>query len=317
MIHMSPSELAAQIGEGLLSFPVTHFNHDRSLDEGGFRQHIAWLLQWKPTAVFAAGGTGEFFSLSPTEVERVVKAGVEEVRGAVPVVAGCGYGVSLASESAGRAEAAGADGILLLPPYLVNADQEGLVAHITAVCKSTTLGVIYYSRDNAVLDEESLATLCDRCPNLIGYKDGIGDFELLMRVRAKMGDRLVYIGGVPTAETVAIPYLDVGINTYSSAIFNFLPGFAQDFYAAVQRRDHAAVSGAMKTFILPYLALRNRGKGYAVSIVKAGLETIGRSAGPVRPPLRDLTASERGELSHLVVALLAARGEPAERRKAV
>jgi 5-dehydro-4-deoxyglucarate dehydratase len=157
-----------------------------------------------------------------------------------------------------------------------------------------------YNRDNAVLDDVTLERLCQRCPNLVGFKDGVGDIERMTRIYARMGDRLTYIGGLPTAETFALPYLELGVTTYSSAIFNFLPHFALEFYAAVRRRDHAAVFAALREFVLPYIQIRNRRKGYAVSIVKAGMKAVGRPAGPVRPPLIDLTAGELEELTRLI-----------------
>ena len=300
MTTMGPVEMAKTIGEGLLSFPVTHFSDDLKFQAKEYQEHIAWLLSYKPAGLFAAGGTGEFFSLTLNEFSAVVQAAVAQTAGQVPVLAGCGYGTAMAREFAQAAEAAGADGILLLPPYLVNAEQVGLAAHVEAVCATTKLGVILYNRDNAVLDEVSLERLCQRCPNLVGFKDGVGDIERMTRIYARMGDRLTYIGGLPTDETFALPYLEMGVTTYSSAIFNFLPNFALDFYAAVRRRDHAAVFARLRDFVLPYIEIRNRRKGYAVSIVKAGMKAIGRSAGPVRPPLTDLTASEFEELSRLI-----------------
>src|SRR5205085_4616984 len=158
-----------------------------------------------------------------------------------------------------------------------------------ALCNATRLGVIVYNRDNAILSEDTLEKLCQRCPNLIGFKDGVGDIELMTRIYARMGDRLTYIGGLPTAETFALPYLEMGVTTYSSAIFNFLPNFAQEFYSAVRARDRERVYTGLREFVLPYIAIRNRRKGYAVSIVKAGMNAIGRPAGPVRPPLLDLS----------------------------
>jgi len=175
-----------------------------------------------------------------------------------------------------------------------------LAAHVEAVCAATKLGVIMYNRDNAVLDDITLEKLCQRCPNLVGFKDGVGDIERMTRIYARLGARLVYIGGLPTAETFALPYLELGVTTYSSAIFNFLPRFALDFYAAVRRRDHAAVFAGLRDFVLPYIQIRNRHKGYAVSIVKAGMKAIGRPAGPVRPPLTDLTEAEMQELTRLI-----------------
>jgi len=297
---MSPTAMATAIGEGLLSFPVTHFDDALRFDEGAYRAHCSIMLDHELAGLFAAGGTGEFFSLSPAEVGTVVRAAVAETSGRLPVISGCGYGTAIAVEIARDAEAAGADGLLLLPPYLTGAEQDGLAAHVEAVCRATGLGVIVYNRDNAVLQADTVARLCDRNANLVGFKDGVGDIELMMRVVARMGDRLTYIGGLPTAETFAPAYLAMGVTTYSSAIFNFLPEWALGFYKALRRNDHAFVLSALRDFVIPYLALRNRKRGYAVSIVKAGMRAIGQPAGPVRPPLTDLAPEEFQTLQALI-----------------
>jgi 5-dehydro-4-deoxyglucarate dehydratase len=297
----APRELAQRIRAGLLSFPVTPFTSALAFDEKRYRDNLAWLSGYDVAGLFAAGGTGEFFSLSPAEVENVVRVAADEVRGRLPVLAGAGYGTAIAVEMAQAAERAGADGILLLPPYLVFSEQDGLAAHVEAVYKAIRLGVIVYNRDNAVLNEHTLARLCDKCPNLVGYKDGIGgDIELMQRIRLRMGDRLVYVGGLPTAETFALPYLDMGVTTYSSAVFNFVPEFATGFFAAVRARDHARIDTGLQQFILPLVTIRNRRKGYAVSMIKAGMKVIGRDSGPVRPPLTDLTPDEIDQVSALV-----------------
>jgi 5-dehydro-4-deoxyglucarate dehydratase len=315
MNKMTPHEMARHIGGGLLSFPVTPFKADYSFDEATYRSNMDWLCGYDVAGLFAAGGTGEFFSLTPAEVAKVVAVAVDETKGRTPVLAGTGYGTAIAKEIAISAERAGADGLLLLPPYLVHSEQQGLAAHVEAVCASTKLGVIVYNRDNAMLNEDTLARLCDRCPNLVGYKDGVGDIELMTRVHSRMGDRLTYVGGLPTAETFALPYLDMGVTTYSSAVFNFVPEFATAFYAAVRRSDHAVIDAGLRNFILPLIAIRNRKKGYAVSIIKAGMKVIGRDSGPVRSPLTDLNESEIEEVAALVASLpgtIARKREAAE-----
>ena len=296
----APSALAVALGAGLLSFPVTHFTTDLEFDEPAYRKHLGWLARYDVAGLFAAGGTGEFFSLSPAEVDRVVRAAVSEVGSAVPVLAPAGHGTVLAVQQARAAEAAGASGLLLFPPYLTEAPQDGIVAHVKTVCAATGLGVVFYNRANARIGIDALAELADACPNLIGFKDGVGDIELMTRVYARFGDRFTYIGGLPTAETFALPYLQLGVTTYSSAIFNFVPRFALDFFADVRAGDRAAVYRRLNDFVLPYLDIRDRRKGYAVSIIKAGLTTVGRAGGPVRPPLTDLTAEERSALTALV-----------------
>ncbi|HEY5757804.1 MAG TPA: 5-dehydro-4-deoxyglucarate dehydratase [Steroidobacter sp.] len=293
--------MARAIGQGLLSFPVTHFDADNRFDVERYRAHCAWMMKHDLAGLFAAGGTGEFFSLTFREVVDVVSAAVAECAGRLPVIAGCGYGTAMAVELAREVQAAGADGILLLPPYLVNGSQEGLAAHIGAVCKAVGIGVIVYNRDNAIIDDVTLARLCDQHPNLVGFKDGVGDVELMTRVYTRMGDRLTYIGGLPTAETFAAPYLKMGVTTYSSAIFNFMPQWAASFYKAVRAEDQAKVLAGLRDFVMPYIALRNRGKGYAVAIVKAGMRVIGKPAGAVRSPLTDLNEHELEDLRALIV----------------
>jgi 5-dehydro-4-deoxyglucarate dehydratase len=300
MTGMTPIEMASALARGLLSFPVTNFSPDGALDTDGYRENIAWACSHGPAGLFAAGGTGEFFSLTPREVATVLAIAVAEVAGRLPLLAPCGYGTGMAMEFARNAEAVGADGLLILPPYLTECEREGIAAHVEAVCRATRLGVIFYSRANATIDDLTLGRLCDRCPNLVGFKDGVGDIEMMTRIYARIGNRLTYLGGLPTAETFALPYLEMGVNTYSSAIYNFLPKFALEFFAAVRARDHPTVYSSLRDFVLPYIDIRNRKKGYAVSIVKAGMKLIGRDAGPVRPPLVDLSPDEMKELEVLI-----------------
>jgi 5-dehydro-4-deoxyglucarate dehydratase len=300
MTTMTPRELADQLGRGLLSFPVTHLDADRAIDEDAYRGHIEWLGQYPAAGLFAAGGTGEFFSLGLDEVERLVRVAVDAAPAGTPILAPAGYGTSTAIELARRAEAAGAAGILLFPPYLTEAGQRGLAAHVKAVCDATSLGVIVYNRANAIYTADTVAALAEACPNLIGFKDGAGDIDQMTRIYSRLGDRLLYVGGLPTAEMYALPYLSLGLTTYSSAIFNFVPQFALDFYDAVRRQDAAWVMAALNDFVVPYCNLRNQESGYAVSIVKAGLAAVGRPAGPVRTPLTDLDERQLAELTDLV-----------------
>ena len=296
MTAYSPADLAEQLKSGLLSFPVTHFTPDLELDLDAYRQHLAWLAEHPVAGLFAAGGTGEGFSLSLAETDAVVRAAVSEVAGRTPVLAPATGATVNAVAQARAAADAGADGILLMPPYLTEAGQDGLYEHVSRVCEATGLGVVVYSRANAVLHAPTVARLADANPTLIGFKDGIGNVEQMTRTYATVGDRLMYIGGLPTAETFALPLLQLGVSTYSSALFNFVPEWAVAFYDAVRRQDTDEVYRRLREFVLPYLDIRDRTPGYAVSIVKAGLEAIGRPAGPVRPPLTDLRPDERAEL---------------------
>lgn len=300
MVAVPPGELAKTIQSGLLSFPVTVFTDDLEIDETRYREHLSWQAEHRIAGLFAAGGTGEGFSLTTEEIVRVVRIAVDQVGRTVPVIASATGNTRQAIALARAAEDAGAHGILLLPPYLTESGQAGLAAHVSSVCAATNLGVILYNRANAIYRDDTVAALAERHPNLVGFKDGVGNVEALVKLVARLGDRLSYIGGLPTAETFALPLLTLGMNTYSSAMFNFIPEYALSFYDAVRAQDRAGVYQRINDFVAPYLDIRDRVPGYGVSIIKAGLTTVGRHGGPVRPPLQNLTEEEVNELAMLV-----------------
>jgi 5-dehydro-4-deoxyglucarate dehydratase len=244
-----------------------------------YAQRLEWLAPYGATALFVAGGTGEFFSLTPEDYTQVVKVAVETCRGKVPILAGAGGPTRMAIRYAQEAERLGAHGILLMPHYLTEASQDGLVEHVAAVCNSVKFGVVVYNRDRCKLNAASLLKLADRCPNLIGFKDGIGEIESMVTIRRKLGDRFTYLGGLPTAEVYAAAYKALGVPVYSSAVFNFIPKTAIEFYEAVRTDDFATQGRLIDDFFLPYLDIRAKKAGYAVSIVKAGAAIAGHSRG--------------------------------------
>jgi 5-dehydro-4-deoxyglucarate dehydratase len=299
---MNPQELKHILSSGLLSFPLTDFDEAGNFNAKTYAARLDWLAPYGATALFAAGGTGEFFSLTPGEYADVIRTAVDTCRGKVPILAGAGGPTRTAIALAQEAERLGAHGILLLPHYLTEASQDGLIAHVEAVCRSVQFGVVVYNRGVCRLTADSLEILAARCPNLIGFKDGIGDIELMVQIWRRMGERFSYLGGLPTAEVYAAAYKALGTPVYSSAVFNFMPKMAMDFYHATAAGDSATTNRLLDQFFLPYLDIRNRKAGYSVSIVKAGARLVGHSAGPVRAPLTDLTAAEDEMLHKLILA---------------
>lgn len=300
MSRFTPTELQQQLKDGLLSFPVTAFDSSYEVDEKAYQNHIEWQSSYPVAGLFAAGGTGEGFSLTPEENHRVTKLAVEASHPEVPVLGSAGGNTYQAIQHAQGAEKAGAEGLLLLPPYLTECDQEGLFEHASAIIGSTSLSVIVYNRANAVYEADTLARLAERHENFVGYKDATADIEHLARVTSTNGDRLFYLGGLPTAETYALALLQMGMSTYSSAMFNFIPDFALNFYRDVRAQNTEAVQQKLKDFVLPYLEIRDRGNGFGVSIVKGGLKVQGRDCGPVRPPLHNLSEKDLDDLKNLI-----------------
>ncbi|MGW6391823.1 5-dehydro-4-deoxyglucarate dehydratase [Streptomyces sp. NPDC055103] len=298
---MTTAPLAGRL-DGLLFFPVTAFGPDGSLDLDAFRAHVRGGVAAGAAAVFACCGTGEFHALTPEEFRDCVAAAVEETAGRVPVVAGVGYGTALAIRYARLAEEAGADGLLAMPPYLVVADQAGLLRHYTELAAATSLDVIVYQRDNAILTPATAVALA-RTDGVIGLKDGLGDLDLMQRivsaVRAE-GLDLLYFNGLPTAELTCAAYRGIGVTLYSSAVFCFAPDLALAFHRALATGDDATVNLLVDGFYRPLVELRAQGRGYAVSLVKAAVRMEGLDVGEVRPPLSEPAPEHLRELALLI-----------------
>jgi 5-dehydro-4-deoxyglucarate dehydratase len=298
-VTLAREAVKRQISEGVLAFPATSFASDGSFDGKAFAGHIDDLAAARPVALVPVGGAGELFSLSLEEHAAAVKIAVEGAR-KIPVIAGVGQGIALATAMARTAERLGADAILLFPPYLVIAEQEGLFAYVAEICRAVGIGVIVYSRNNGIVAPDTALRLAEACPNFIALKDGVGDFEALVSLRQRAGDRLAIVNGVPTAEILAPQCFAIGIRSYTSAVFSFLPELAIRYYEAVRDGDRPTIDRLLGRFYVPLVALRNRKRGYAVALVKAGLKLVGRPAGGVRAPLVDLSPGDEAELAALI-----------------
>jgi 5-dehydro-4-deoxyglucarate dehydratase len=287
------------MAKGVLSFPLTSFHDDGSLDPEGFRAHVAAQLATAPGALFPACGTGEFFSLDEDEYRQVVTLAVEEAGGRVPVVAGTGYGWAQAARFAHIAEEAGADALLVLPHYLTAAPQDGLVAQLEQIAARTRLPLIAYQRGQVAYTAQSLRRIA-AIPNVIGLKDGHSDLDRLQRLTLAAPDGFLFFNGASTAEIQARAYATVGVPAYSSAVHAFAPEIADAFFTALRKEDAATIETLLRDFYVPLVELRDRVPGYAVSLVKAAARLRGRPVGPVRAPLTDPSPADLADLKALL-----------------
>jgi 5-dehydro-4-deoxyglucarate dehydratase len=297
---MELSKIKSSLEDGLLSFPITDFNEKGELNIETYIDRLEWFVSHDVSSVFVAGGTGEFFSLSAAEYEQIVNISAKTIAERVPVISSVGRSIPEAITFAKMAEKAGINALLLFPPYLTECPQDGVYEYAKTIMQNTVLPVIYYNRGNGVLSTEYIKKLADDCPNFIGLKDGTGNMQDLNDTIKTIGKRLSYIGGVPTAEIIAEAYLSIGVNTYSSAAFNFVPELANKFYKALRAGDAKTVEEIIQNFYIPFVRLRGKKNGYAVSLIKAGAKIIGKSAGNVRPPLTMPTDAEVEELKKII-----------------
>ncbi|MGW3987458.1 5-dehydro-4-deoxyglucarate dehydratase [Streptomyces sp. NPDC004830] len=289
------------MANGVLSFPLTAFRDDGTLDADGCRAHVADRLAASPGAVFPACGTGEFFSLDEDEYRQVVALTVEEAAGRVPVVAGIGYGWAQAARFARIAEDAGADALLVLPHYLVEAPQDGLAAQIEQIAARTPLPLIVYQRGRTAFTADSLRRVA-ALPHVIGLKDGHSDLDRLQRLTLAAPEDFLFFNGAATAEIQARAYAAVGVPAYSSAVHAFAPEIAGAFFTALRDGDDGTVDKLLRGFYVPFVELRDRVPGYAVSLVKAAARLRGQAVGPVRAPLTDPAPADLAALGTLLTA---------------
>ena len=293
------ARLRAGMAKGVLSFPLTPFTIDGELDLPAFRVHLQKQLAAGPGAIFPGCGTGEYFSLSESEYSQVIRAAVEEADGRVPVVAGAGYGWAQASRFTAAAQQAGADAILLLPPYLISAAQDGLVENVKQVAARTELPLIVYQRAQVKFSIAAVRALAE-IPGVIGIKDGHSDLDNLQRIKLVAPENWLFFNGAATAEMQVRQYSSIGITAYSSAVHSFAPEIASAFFRAQRAGDDETVETLLHEFYIPLVELRDRGAGYAVSLVKAAATLRGEQVGPVRAPLTTPTAEHLRELGDLI-----------------
>ena len=285
---MQPNELRRRL-QGVISFPVTPFKKDLSLDLEGLRKNLRSLLQHPVCAIVAPAGTGELYSLSPTEHAAVVKTVVDEVNGRVPVLAGTGFNPPIASDLARDAAKLNVSGILAFPPYYPSPDDDGVIAYYRGIADATPLGMLIYTRD-WFNPTPALAERLAQIPALIGWKDGQADLRRYQMIRQRLGDRLHWIGGA--GDDMVPGYYSIGIRTYTSSIANVAPRLSLKLHELASTGKSDELTKLMNELVIPLYALRSRRKGYEVSAMKAMMDMLGLAGGPVRPPLVDLRPDE-------------------------
>jgi len=291
--------------DGILFFPVTPFTSDGTIDHDMLANHVATGVEAGAGGVFPACGTGEFHALSASEAAAVVRTAVTAVAGRVPVIAGAGGPLGHAIEVARAAADAGADGLLVLPPYLVAGTQQGLAAYVEQIAEASDLPVIVYHRGSAQYSVETVRRLVAN-PRVVGFKDGTGDIgttQLIVRAVAEEGrSDFAFFNGLLTAELTQTAYRGIGVPLYSSAAFAMAPDIANAYYRAYADGDEERRLALLDGFYRPLVELRDETPGFGVSLIKAGLRLSGLAVGSVRAPLVDPTPEQESRLAEILAA---------------
>ena len=293
------------IAKGILGFPVAPFTETGKLDEQALFENIRFLVEEGLNAIYIACGSGEFQSLDRAEYEVMLDTAIEAVAGKVPIYTGVGGNLRTAVELAAVSAEKGAAGYLLLPPYLIHGEQEGLYQYAKEIFDSApTMDAILYQRDNAVYSIDTVRRLT-AYPQLKGIKDGIGNMELNICLTQEFKGRVDFLNGMPMAEVTMPAYLPLGITTYSSAISNYIPHISRLYYESLLAGDQSTLDDLYADVILPINRIRKQRKGYAVALIKAGMEIIGlNTRGYVRPPVVPVTKEHYKEMERILAKAL-------------
>jgi 5-dehydro-4-deoxyglucarate dehydratase len=270
---------------GILGFPTAPYTENGEIDEKALAENIEFLIKEGLSSIFIACGSGEFHALNKAEYQTMVEVAVSVSNGRVPVYSGVGGNIADAIEQVRLSENLGVDGFLVLPPYLIEGEQEGLYNYYKTIIQKSSLPAILYQRDNAVLQLPSLQKLIEELPQIVGVKDGYGNMELNLELTQTIGDKVEWLNGMPFAEITMPAYHSIGFNSYSSAMSNYIPHVSKLYYDALKEGNEELVKEIYVNVLLPINQIRKSRKGYAVSLIKAGMEIVGLPvANTVRPP---------------------------------
>lgn len=283
---------------GVFGFPVTPFKEDLSLDLPALEKVCDMMMGHKFCALVVTGGTGEIYSITADEAVAAVECAVKLVKGRMPVVAGVGYSAAIASDMARRMEKAGADALLVMPPTYSNPPEAGLFDYYAQIGNASGLPLAIYSREWAVFTPDQVARLADRVPTLQIWKDGQGNGRTYRRIMNKVGDRLAWVGGL--GDDCVSTYFACGVQAYTSSISNIAPRVSLALADAGLARDFNRLDALMDKYVHPLYALRERMKGYEVSVMKEAMRMIGLCGNTVRPPLAPMRSADIDDLKAIM-----------------
>ena len=210
--------------EGCGTAIVTPFQQDLRLDEMGLRALVRRQIAEGIHFLVPCGTTGESPTLTHAEHLRVVEITLEEAKGKVPVMAGCGgYSTAEVCALASELEAMGADGLLSVTPYYNKPTQEGLYQHYRAIASATRLPIVVYSvqgRTGVNVEPLTLKRLAG-IDNIVGVKEASGNISQMASVLYHVPADFAVLSG---DDSITIPLIALGGRGVISVASNEIPG---------------------------------------------------------------------------------------------
>jgi 4-hydroxy-tetrahydrodipicolinate synthase len=216
---------------------VTPFR-DEAFDEGVFRDLVEWQIRERSHGLVPCGTTGESATLTASEQARVVSVCVDQAKGRVPVIAGCGSNSTrVVIGHMKAAEDAGADAALVVLPYYNRPSQDGIFAHFEALTQASRLPIIVYNVPGRTVTDvlpETLGRLA-KLPGVAGIKDASGDLSRVTAHRRLCGADFCMLSG---NDDMSLGFLAMGGVGTISVTANVAPRLFADFHDAFLAGDH-------------------------------------------------------------------------------
>jgi 4-hydroxy-tetrahydrodipicolinate synthase len=266
---------------GISGILVTPFDKEDRLAPAALRPVIDRAIAAGVHILTANGNTGEFYSLTTAEAERMVHAAAEMVGGRAPLLAGVGRSIGDALALTRASRAAGAAALMVHQPPDPFVAPRGVVAYVQRVAEAARdLPVVVYLRNDGI-GLDAIEQLC-RIPQVAGVKWATPTPLRLADSIRRADPRIVWVGGL--AETWAPPFYAVGARGFTSGLINVWPAHAMAVHAALEAGDYAQANKLI-ALMASFEELRaEEGNGTNVTVVKSALQLMGEDCGHVRPP---------------------------------
>jgi 4-hydroxy-tetrahydrodipicolinate synthase len=283
--------------KGAIVAIVTPFKNGQ-LDEDTYRQLIEFQLENGTHGIVPCGTTGESPTLSHAEHKRVVEVCLEQVNKRVPVIAGTGSNnTTEAIELTKHAQAAGADGALMITPYYNKPTQEGLYQHYKKIAECTNIPIVVYNvpgRTSLNLLPETVARLAE-FPNIVGIKEATGDLRQGAQVLALCGDKITVLSG---DDFTALPLMTVGGQGVISVVSNVVPQDMARMCSAFLAGD---LGQARQLHYKMWPLMEAMFYETNPVPVKTALKLMGKITGEVRLPLCPMSTANEEKLRQVMV----------------
>jgi 1-pyrroline-4-hydroxy-2-carboxylate deaminase len=297
----------APIGRGMLVAITTPFVADGSIDLPAFATHVRWLVERGVDGIVVAGSLGEGSALSAEERVTLVTETARAVPPGTRVVAAIGAARTHDAVAMARAAAhAGANGLLVLPPYVYHPDAREARAHFSAVFDATSLPAMLYNNPAAYGTDTTAAdvlALAEDHANLVAVKESSGDVRRITAIRTLLGERVDIAVGL---DDVIVEGVAAGATGWVAGLANALPRESLTLLRAAQA--HAPETGALYDWFLPLLRMDTTVK--FVQQIKMVEAELGVSSTRVRAPRQELAGDERESTLSVIRERLGRRPTP-------